>query len=346
VLLDAVAQVLTAGSTDDITGAGQFAVSLTGTLAWVPGKVVPYPDAALVTVDRRGQVTPLRAPVRSYSGRVCLSPDGRRLAVTVQGLTEVGLWGYDFDRGNLLPLDQSGEVDTPVWERNGQRILFQWLKDGRLSIAAQPADGSTAPQVVVPGGCCASSVTPDGRHLAMAHDGDIVLVTMADGKARVEPPNHTPETEVTPEFSPDGRWLAYTSNVSKQGEVYVRPFPGPGRVEAVSIEGGFSPAWHPNGRELFFLDSRPDRVGQQQMMAVAFDPGPPPRIGRPTELFSFSIGDLGMACYPVRCFDVARDGQRFYAVQRVTPPPTPPVTHINLVENWFEELKAKVPTTR
>jgi hypothetical protein len=82
------------------------------------------------------------------------------------------------------------------------------------------------------------------------------------------------------------------------------------------------------------------------MMAVAFTPGSPPTIGRPTELFRFHNRDLHVACAPVRCYDVAADGQRFYAVQNVTPTPLPPVTHINLIQNWFEELKAKVPTGR
>jgi len=277
---------------------------------------------------------------------VRVSPDGRRLAVPILALTEVGLWVYNLDRGNLQTLDQSGEVDTPVWARDGQRLVFDWLAGGQQTLAAQPADGSTPPQVVVPGGCCASSVTPDGRHLAMVRDGDIVMVTMEKGKARVEPVNHTPEAEQHPEFSPDGRWLAYTSSVSKRIEIYVRPFPGPGRVEPVSIDGGFSPAWNPNGRELFFLDSRPDRVGQYQMMAVAFEPGPPVRIGRPTELFNFDPRDLGMACVVVRCFDVAPDGQRFFATRSRTPPPVPVVTYINLTPNWFEELKVKVPPGR
>jgi serine/threonine-protein kinase len=79
-VLDTVAQALTAGNTDYVTGAGQFAIAANGALAWVPGAVVPYPGARLVTVDRRGQVSPLPAPVRSYGPAARVSPDGRRLA--------------------------------------------------------------------------------------------------------------------------------------------------------------------------------------------------------------------------------------------------------------------------
>ena len=87
-VLDAVAQALTGGHCNDHHGRRPVRRRATGTLAWVPGPVVPYPDRALVTVDRRGQVTRLPAPVRSYAGTLRLSPDGRRLAVTMSALTE------------------------------------------------------------------------------------------------------------------------------------------------------------------------------------------------------------------------------------------------------------------
>jgi hypothetical protein len=81
------------------------------------------------------------------------------------------------------------------------------------------------------------------------------------------------------------------------------------------------------------------------MLAVDFEAGSPPRIGRPHTLFSFDQRGLkSFACGTARCYDVAPDGQRFYAMQARNPPPPPVVTHINLLQNWFEELKAKVPT--
>jgi len=79
-------------------------------------------------------------------------------------------------------------------------------------------------------------------------------------------------------------------------------------------------------------------------MAVEFAPGSPPRLGCPRLLFNFRKDELVLACAPSRCYDVARDGQRSYAVQQQTPSRPPPVTHVDVVLNWFEELKAKVPT--
>jgi len=360
-VLDTVAQSLTAGNYSDVTGAGQFAVAATGTLAWVPGPVVPYADLALVTVDRRGQVTRLPAPVRSYGASVRLSPDGRQLVVLVYTLTERGVWVYDLSRGTLTPLTLGSEAYGPKWFPDGQHIVFGWLKDGRRSLAVQPADGTAPPRVLVAGEFVPMSFTPDGRQVVASRGGeDIVMVSVEDGQARVQPLIDTPHTEGWAEFSPDGRWLANASDVSGRFEVYLRPYPGPGATEPVSVDGGRCPAWNRNGRELFFL-SLPDPAGTQRMMAVDVAPGSPPplgsahgglsrvegpRIDRPRTLFEFdSLRDLVFDCSPSRCYDVALDGQRFYATQRAAPPPPPVVTHINLIQNWFEELKAKVPTS-
>jgi serine/threonine-protein kinase len=346
-VLDNVAQALTARSWLNITGAGQFAVATTGTLAWLPGPMVPQAESVLVTVDRRGQVVPLSSHVRSYAGTVRLSPrDGRRLAVTIHGpsLTGVGLWSYDLGRDRFAPLTVEGEADWPVWLPDGRRLLFQWLKGGRWSLATQPADGAVAAEMRLVVRLFPSSFNPDGLHVATAQSGsggvDVVIATLGDRGTTVESLAETPYNERWPEFSPDGRWLAYGTDVSGQFEVWIRPWPGPG--EAVPIEAGWSPAWSPNGRELFFL-SPSDGAGRLRMMVVTFEAASPPRIGSPRALFDFDPEKLLLACTPVRCYDVAPDGQRFYAVQRVASPPRLPVTHINLIQNWFEVLKQKAP---
>jgi serine/threonine-protein kinase len=189
-VLDTVAQALTASNAFDITGAGQFAVAATGTLAWVANRTVSFADAALVTIDRRGQVSPLPAPVRAYGPSVRLSPDGRRLAVVIRSLTEAGVWNYDLNRGSLTLLAGSGEAMWPIWSRDGRRLLFDWLTDGRRALAAQPADGTASPQVIVPGSWLnASSVTPDGRQMTAVHepDTDILSVVVENGQTRVQP---------------------------------------------------------------------------------------------------------------------------------------------------------------
>ena len=315
-----------------------------GTLAWVASPVLPYPEATLGTVDRHGQVTPLPAPVRSYGAALRVSPDGRRLAVTVRTLTEVGFWVYDLERRSLTLLNRDGEVFYPVWAPDGRHLVFCWLTDGRFSLATQPADGTAPPRDLLTGDYVPSSFTPHGRRVAAVREmKDIVNVSLENGKASVQSLIETPARELFPEISPDGRWLAYVSGVAGRGDVYVRPYPGSGPAESASPDGGGWPAWHPRGRELFFV-SRADPTGARRMMAVEFAPGLPLRLGRPRPLFAFDPRAIFLLGDPVRSYDVALDGQRFYAVQYRMPRPAPPVTHINLIQNWVEELKAKVPS--
>ena len=353
-VLETVVQALTSSNTADVTGAGQFAVAPTGALAWVRGPVMPYPASALVTVNRRGQVTPLPVEPRSYGQYLRLSPDGRRLAVVVRDLTEVGLWIYDLGRETFTPLARGGEAVWPVWSPDGRRLAFDWLLDGRQSLMVQLADGTTAPQPLVAGAYLPSSWSPDGRHLAGMRSGDIVVATVDGDRPNARAVIETPHTEQWPAISQDGRWLAYGSNVSGRDEVYVRPYPGPGAAEQVSIDGGNSPAWNPRGTELFFV-SPPAVAAQRTMQVVEISGGRPPgsargdpnaverpRIGRPRPLFQFDGSSLRFYCLPVRCYDVSVDGQHFYVTQRPHVPPRQSVSHIDLILNWTEEVKAKV----
>ena len=137
----------------------------------------------------------------------------------------------------------------------------------------------------------------------------------------------------------------YSSDESRRQDIYVQPYPGPGLRTRVSIEGGTCPAWSGDGRrQLFFLEA-PDASGRGRMMVADFDPASPTRTGTPRRLFEFGPDSLFPSA-PARSHVVAPDGQRFYVVQRRPDPPWLPVTHVNLILNWFEELKAKVPTTR
>jgi serine/threonine-protein kinase len=339
--LDGVTQALTSGHSGDMTGAGQFGVASTGSLAYIRGAVVPHRDFELVAFDRQGRVTPLGAPTRSYSPGLRLSPDGRHLAVSIEGLMETGLWLYDRGRSTLSKLTSGGEALWPRWTPDGQHLAFSWLSEGVFHIAWQRADGTTPPEVLAPGDAWPSSWSPDGRHLTVVKDGDIWVATVENGKATLQPLARTPEAELWPEFAPDGRWLAYGSNVSGRFEVYVQPCPGPGPRQQVSLDGGESPAWSPTGRELFFL-SLPGAEGKRQMMAVDLLPGRSLSLGRPRPLFAFSEPPLRLRCVAVRCCDVAPDGQQFFTVRAAPTAPIPPVTHIQLIQNWTEELKARI----
>lgn len=344
-LLDGVAQALFASDGLDLTGAGQVAVSSTGTLAWVPGPPPTFPQGRLVTVDRHGRETPLDSPVRPYSSNLHVAPDGRRVAVTILGLAERAVWVFDSTRGSLTKLTPEGEANWPTWSPDGRGVAFDWLVGGKWTLAFQLIDGSAPPETLVTGSVSStdsehltpSSWSPDGRLLATVKgEKDIWIVTVAGGSAR--PLLDSKFMEMWPEFSPDGRWLAYADNSSGRLEVYVQPYPGPGPRMQVSTDGGFAPAWNPRGHELFFLGG-----GDAGMMAVDVneDSSAALRLSRPRLLFS--RGDIAMGCYPTRCYDVMPDGQRFIGLRR-TPVPVAAATHIHLVQNWVQDLAAKVPS--
>jgi Tol biopolymer transport system component len=349
--IGAVVQALTSDSADDNTGAGQFAVSSSGTLARLRGAVTPYPQADLVALDRQGRITPLNAPTRSYRPALAISPDGRRLAVVTTTLEEQPLWLYDFGRGTLDRLPGTGELNFHQWTPDGQRVVFGWLREGRRELAWQQADGTVEPEVLARADepdpiFSPSSWNPDGRQLALVKMGrEIWIATVEGGHATTSPLVATPGVNQWPEFSPDGRWLAYGSDTTGRFEVYVQPYPGPGPRQQVSLEGGASPAWSPTGRELFFY-SPPDSASQRQLMAVDVRLGSTLSVGRPHRLFVFSNSALGFDCTPIRCFAVSPDGQHFYVTRWVPSPSPPPVTQIPIVQNWLEELTARVPAGR
>ena len=148
---------------------------------------------------------------------------------------------------------------------------------------------------------------------------------------KAQPFLRTPLNESVPRFSPDGRWLAYVSNESGRPEIFVQPYPGPGGKWQISTESGTEPAWNRNGRELFY------RSGNK-MMAVVITTEPTLSAGKPRMLFEgrylrSDFPQTGMA------YDVSPDGQRFLMVK----PGEEVNNQINVVQNWFEELKRKVP---
>jgi hypothetical protein len=153
---------------------------------------------------------------------------------------------------------------------------------------------------------------------------------MGDHKA--QPFLQTPFTETAPVFSPDGHWLAYMSNESGRNEVYVQPYPGPGRKYQISTEGGTEPVWNRNGRELFY------RQGNN-MMAVDIATRPSFAVGKARMLFE---GQYLPTRQTIPNYDVSPNGQRFLMVKKIGKEKT--ATQIVVIQNWFEELKQKVPT--
>ena len=294
-----------------------------------------------MAVDRGGRVSPLAGPTQSYGSALSLAPDGRRLAAVTLDIREQVLWIVDTSRGTRARVAGGGESTWPRWTPDGQRIAYQRLANGVRELVWQRADAATAAEPLARGDHYPSSWSPDGQHLATLLDDDIWIVTVAGSTPTLERLSETPEIEQWPEFSHDGQWLAYGSDATSRNEIYIQPWPGPGPREQVSLEGGESPAWNPSGRELFFL-SLPDAAGRRRMWAVDVGTSPRLRIGVPRRLFDFSLTDLGIGCFPCRCYAVSHDGGRFFTTQ-IQAESSHSARHAHPARpGWLEEMKARV----
>jgi Tol biopolymer transport system component len=181
-----------------------------------------------------------------------------------------------------------------------------------------------------------SSSSPDGQALAYIEirpetNWDIGVLRLGDSAPEMQPFLQTEFSEGAPAFSPDGRWLAYTSDESGRTEVYVQPYPGPGGKWQISTQGGTEPAWNPQGGELFY------RSGER-MMAVEVTTEGTFSAGAPRILFE---GPYVPTPVTFPNYDVSPDGQRFLMLKAGEQGQT--ATQINVVQNWFEELKQRVP---
>jgi Tol biopolymer transport system component/predicted Ser/Thr protein kinase len=317
-------------------GHAQFSFSSTGSLVYGPGDVQAT-QLRLVWVSRNGQEQPLAAPANSYlNPRV--SPDGRRVAIGISS-QESQVWQYDLSRETLTRFTFEGTVNGyPDWTPDGKRIAFISNKEGPLNVFWQLADGSgglerltTSDDLQTP-----NSWSPDGKLLAFneitpGSGIDIWVLRLDDRKAELF--LQKPFNVSAPRFSPDGRWMAYVSDESGRYEVYVQPYPGPGGKWQISTDGGTEPVWNPNGRELFYRSS-------DKMMAVDIATQPAFTVGKPRMLFA---GQYQPTPVTFPNYDVSPDGQRFLMLKPIEQSQAAP-NQINVVLNWFEELKQKVPT--
>jgi Tol biopolymer transport system component len=317
------------------TGAAQYSLSSAGSLLYVSGGVQTF-QRRLVWVSRNGAEQPLAAPARAYRAPR-LSPDGRRVAVAIEE-REGQVWLYDLSRETLTRFTFDGNSNlNPIWTPDGKRIAFQSTKEGAQNIFWQLADGSGGLERLTTSDYvnCPTSWSPDGQVLAYFEvhpttGWDIWMLRLSDRKAL--PFLRTQFNESVPRFSPDGHWVAYMSNESGRFELYVQPYPGPGGKWQISTEGGTEPTWNPNGRELFY------RSGDK-MMAVDISTQPTFTAGKPRVLFEGRY-EPTPATFPN--YDVSPDGKRFLMLKPSEQEAAGP-REINVVLNWSEELKRRVP---
>jgi eukaryotic-like serine/threonine-protein kinase len=297
---------------------------------------------ALLTSSTTSSLLPpgpaLRAAAGSAGGLLTsprLSPGGKRLAVQVARVGAFDIWTYDVARGIPTRLTFTQATNAlPVWSPDGNIIAFTSNRSGLKQIYEKAANGTGAATLLLKDNADDSpgSWSADGRYLAYDRQdpqpksvSDIWVLPLF-GEKKPFPFLISQFNKLDPTFSPDGRWLAYTSDESGRGEVYITPFPkGNGKFE-VSTNGGGVPRWGRDGKELFYL------AADLKIMAVdILEKGDSIVIGSPQVLFQTNPPPLAF-----RPYDVTADGKKFVVTTEMTQASTVPIT---LVSNWPALLK-------
>jgi eukaryotic-like serine/threonine-protein kinase len=341
-------------------GGAQFGFSNTGSLIYLPGPVAGTAStgqAALVLVDRKGEVERLKNLPSGVYFTPRVSRDGKRVAYQTNDSKESSIWIYELSGAaapRRLTLPGTGTNRDPIWSPDGKRIAFQSDREGDLGIFWQLADGTgTAERLTKPEKGIShipDSWTPDGQTLSFTEvKGNASAVwtySLRNKKA-------TPLAEVpgfllgSSVFSPDGRWLAYQelnlpanrrdSSSMIVDRIYVQSFPPSAARYQVPSEGvNHHPLWSPDGKELFYTG------GPDIFESVSVTTKPSLSFGSP--LRAPKSGFNMVAPQAVRPYDILPDGKRFIGMVsagQAQPGGGPP--QIQVVLNWFEDVKQRAP---
>ena len=303
-----------------------FSVSDNGTLVYAPAL---SNLSTFAWVDRKGGVTPIDVKAARFRDP-SVSPDGARVVVE----EDSAFWAVDLRRGTRTRLASENEVMNAYggFRHDGQ-IVYSSNRGGDWDLYSVPAGGGEPTRLLARKG--------NQQYLSEAPDGTILfsdrgqatganLWTLSrDGKA--QPFLVSPASNVGGQFSPDGRVVAYVSDETGRDEIYIRPFARPGEAVAVSTDGGHDPRWSRDGKELFY------RHGDS-FLAATISTASGLSAGDPHRLFDLRAAPGRSANHAG--YDVGPDGR--FLVLILDPRAIP--TQLNVVLNWFEELKAKVPS--
>jgi Tol biopolymer transport system component len=347
VVPDVMQAAYLAGLPND-TGVMQASVSATGTLVYIPGGIHPPTEYQVHQLDRTGRGEPLPIPPHDFR-TLRISPDGTSMVLASVG-RDRGLWLYNFARGTFGRLTSAGPSLSPIWTRDGQRVTYAIGTAGD-TLHWTRADGRAPSELLMksPLNLVPAAWAPGDRQLlyySIAGNGAAAVWSKDVGETG-EPRAVVGALPLMGgvDLSPDGRWLAYHNQESGEQQVYIEAFPGPGPRTQISTNGGGSPVWRADGRELFY--ARPSREGQPRnagefdvaVMAVTVSSGTTLGAGPPRQLFAgrYSMNN------PDRGYDVSPDGQRFMMLQARQRAPDV-ITSMTVVQNWTAELMRLIPT--
>jgi serine/threonine-protein kinase len=323
-------------------GLAQFSFSGNGSIVYRPGPVsTSASNLDLGWVDRTGAVDALKLQPGSYS-HVRIAPNGKQVAFMADDGKESVIWVYDLSGATSMSrLTFGGKNRFPVWSPDSKSIVFQSDREGDLALFQQRADGSgTAERVTKPDADSEhipNSWSPDGKTLLFtirkASVGSLWMLSLRDKKSAPYGNVQNPDP-IDAVFSPDGRWVAYTSWEASQRYIFVQPFPATGARHQVPTIADHGPLWSRDGKELLYIIG-PGRMGS---VPVTFQPGV--AFGNAVEVFR---GANNAPIY-ARSYDIAADGQRIIRQITAGNVQTSESPQLQVVLHWFEEVKRRVPS--
>jgi Tol biopolymer transport system component len=326
-------------------GSGEFDVSRTGTVVYRKPSGRASATMTVQWVDPTGR-EPLRAKAGVYANP-CLSPDGKRIALSVTQGVSADVWIYDSERETMTRLTFGGAFyRSPIWSPDGQYVLFSRFGMG---IFQARADGASQPQALtrtktnqIP-----RSFTPDGKRLAyveIAGNIQIWTVPLEDQGGQLkagapEPFLKSSFVDQSPSFSPDGQWLAYQSTESGKNEVYVRAFRPPSSRQGgkwqISNNGGTGPRWSRGGHELVYQSG-------DQIMTASYTVNGDTFVAEKPRVWIAKLGAAVVA--NATGWDLAPDGKRVAVLTPVESADAPKQEHeVVFLLNFFDELRRRVP---
>jgi DNA-binding winged helix-turn-helix (wHTH) protein/Tol biopolymer transport system component len=317
------------------SGAAQYSFSSNGTLAYLAGGIYAKQRRSLVWVDRNGAVEPLRLdPTDFWWPR--FSPDGAALSYATGSYGDLQIWVYDIaletpTRLTTIPFGHNAE---PVWSADSKRLIFMRWGEGLFSVAA---DGSEEARPILEGADLQPSSVSSADVLAyvVAEPAGRAVWTLAlDGSGKAE--RFTPLGTIArwPDFSWDGKWLAYAENDREAGpQIHVRAFPPAGAPQRISTAGGIAPVWSHDGRELLYLQVD-ERTQVPHMVSVDVTTAPDFKRSQPRVLFEAPGGVGG----PTRSHDISPNGERFVFLTNPISVDGHPAGSVTIVLNGLEAL--------